>query len=206
MRKRFFITTAGKEYVCRINGSREAGLHIEHQLESLPGEWSWFANFSTYKEDAEGNSWAIKNYSENSPWGDKLIHDLIGAGYATMTGAHPSGFVVMPILKFNEKFWTEMCGDDEENAPRTEPKSALREKKPHFKICPMCNNIHSLMLNHPEKLLVERFESGELDGLVQDVLSFLNPAEREFIKVGYCGDCQSMLFGNEMLLTSPRYN
>jgi hypothetical protein len=205
MRKRFFITAAGKEYVCRINGSRQDGLYIERQSEANPDKWTRLINFSTYKEDAEGNSWAIKNYSENSPWGDKLIHDLVGAGYATVTGAHPSGFVVMPILKFNEKFWTEMCGDDEENAPRTEPKSALREKKPHFKICPMCNNIHSIMLNQPEEFLVERFENRELGGLVQDVLSFLNPAEREFIMTGYCGNCQMLLFGNKTLLSSPRY-
>ena len=203
MNKNFTITTVtGSAYECRFKGNKKDGIHIEYQIEEIPGQWSHFANFSTYREDAEGNRWAIKNYSENSPWGDKLIHDLVADGYATVIGLHPSGFVVMPVLEFNEKFWSEMCGEKVQTAPN----SQLREKKPHFKICPLCNNIHSIMLNHPEELLVGRFESGELDGLVQDVLSFLNPAEREFVKTGYCGNCQSMLFGNEMLLSSSRYN
>ena len=32
--------------------------------------------------------------------------------------------------------------------------------------------------------------------LIQDLFPELNPVEREFLKTGYCPECQKLLFGN----------
>ena len=99
-----------------------------------------------------------------------------------------------------------MCGEKEEAPaePAKGRKSGLRQQAPYHKICPMCNNVHSIMLNQPERFMVEQYEKG--NSPIQTALSFLNAGEKEFVKTGYCGYCQSLLFGNSLLADSPRYS
>ncbi len=72
-----------------------------------------------------------------------------------------------------------------------------------LRVCPMCGRFHALLLKKDEVDAVEKYrDSGEL---IQNALPGFNPGEREFVKMGYCADCQSMLFGNRILAESPRY-
>lgn len=62
-------------------------------------------------------------------------------------------------------------------------------------ICPMCGEKHQMELTKDEGL---RFERWEYEGLlIQEAFPGFNPMEREFIKTGYCPDCQSLLFGTD---------
>lgn len=63
------------------------------------------------------------------------------------------------------------------------------------KQCPMCEGIHKMTLTKDEGLAFERWECEGL--LIQDCFPSFNPMEREFIKTGYCPDCQSVLFGTD---------
>ena len=56
--------------------------------------------------------------------------------------------------------------------------------------CPICGQTHEIEVD-AQKLHL--WMNKEL--LIQDAFPDLNPAEREFIKLGYCPECQSLLFG-----------
>ncbi len=71
-------------------------------------------------------------------------------------------------------------------------------------ICPMCGTSNTLEVNREEAEMIARYGSGRQ--LIQDALPQFNAGEREFIKTGYCGECQELLFGNKLLKKSPRYN
>ena len=57
--------------------------------------------------------------------------------------------------------------------------------------CPMCGQIHMMEV---DKEAYSAWENREK--LIQDAFPDLIPAEREFIKTGYCPACQSLLFGS----------
>lgn len=59
--------------------------------------------------------------------------------------------------------------------------------------CPMCGENNYLRLEEEEVRKYHLYEAGM--GLVQTLFPNLNPAEREFIKSGYCLKCQALLFG-----------
>ncbi len=61
------------------------------------------------------------------------------------------------------------------------------------KECSMCGQETNLKLLDSEIEGLERYFSGEL---IQECLPSLNKVEREFIKSGYCSDCQELLFGD----------
>ena len=61
-------------------------------------------------------------------------------------------------------------------------------------ICPMCGEEEMLCITEDEYERYERWANGE--GLIQDMLPTLDPAEREFLMSGYCFDCQKLLFGS----------
>ena len=63
-----------------------------------------------------------------------------------------------------------------------------------IKRCPMCNKDYKMIL--PKKLenKAESYTFG-ID-MIQDLVPEMTPAEREFVKSGYCMDCQEWLFGN----------
>lgn len=57
------------------------------------------------------------------------------------------------------------------------------------KRCPMCGR-HGYMMADEDRV--------DMIGLVliQNLFPELNPVEREFLKTGYCPECQKLLFGN----------
>ena len=63
------------------------------------------------------------------------------------------------------------------------------------KKCPMCGEIHTMTLNDDEYSRYEVYMTGH--GLLQDMFPDLNPMEREFLKTGYCKNCQSLLFDSD---------
>lgn len=56
--------------------------------------------------------------------------------------------------------------------------------------CPMCGSTHWMRINGEQ---YEKYKYGGM--LIQDAFLKLNPAEREFLKTGYCPECQELLFG-----------
>lgn len=62
------------------------------------------------------------------------------------------------------------------------------------RLCPMCGAIAQKDLNITETQLFKYENSMEL---IQNIFPNLNKREREFIKLGYCDECQDDLFGKE---------
>ena len=60
--------------------------------------------------------------------------------------------------------------------------------------CGMCGQKSRIKLSERELEAYERYLKG--DELIQDCLPTLNRVEREFLKSGYCTDCQELLFGD----------
>ena len=57
--------------------------------------------------------------------------------------------------------------------------------------CPMCNNVTEKELNITDEQL---YTYQNTMALIQNVFPNLTGTEREFIKTGYCDECQSILF------------
>lgn len=60
--------------------------------------------------------------------------------------------------------------------------------------CPMCGSVWRMELDDDELRCYEEYLEGW--GFIQELLPDLNRCEREFLKSGYCAECQKMLFGN----------
>ena len=60
--------------------------------------------------------------------------------------------------------------------------------------CSMCGQKSQIKLSERELEAYKRYLKG--DELIQDCLPTLNRVEREFLKSGYCTDCQELLFGD----------
>jgi len=65
-------------------------------------------------------------------------------------------------------------------------------EKKIVKRCPLCGKANSMPVDIEK---YDRYMNGT--ELIQRVFPELNPIEREFIKTGYCVECQKMLFGSE---------
>lgn len=64
------------------------------------------------------------------------------------------------------------------------------------KICPMCGKSAFLRINSDQK---KEFKSYACyGGLIQEKLKSFNDFEREFVKTGYCPECQNGLFMKEL--------
>lgn len=61
-------------------------------------------------------------------------------------------------------------------------------------ICPMCGESHVMELTEQEYTGFQLYQTSTQT--IQELLPELLPAEREFLKSGYCPKCQEMLFGN----------
>ena len=59
-----------------------------------------------------------------------------------------------------------------------------------YRRCPMCGQAKNIEVADELESAIARYESGI--GYVQDIP--LPASEREFIKTGYCFDCQDILF------------
>lgn len=62
-----------------------------------------------------------------------------------------------------------------------------------YRLCPMCGRQHYMELTDEQARKLFEYEQG--DSLIQDVFPELGRAEREFLKTGYCSDCQEQIFG-----------
>jgi hypothetical protein len=60
------------------------------------------------------------------------------------------------------------------------------------KICPLCQEEHFIDVDLKS---YTDYVSGY--SLIQNAFPTFNPMEREFVKTGYCPECQGMLFGTE---------
>ena len=60
----------------------------------------------------------------------------------------------------------------------------------YYNNCNMCGNTYYIELTDKE---YEDFINK--NDLIQNIFPNFNPTEREFLKTGYCPDCQAMLFG-----------
>ena len=63
-----------------------------------------------------------------------------------------------------------------------------------LRLCPMCGRVIRKDLNITENQLLKYENSMDL---IQNIFPNLNIKEREFIKTGYCYECQDVLFGEE---------
>lgn len=61
--------------------------------------------------------------------------------------------------------------------------------------CPMCGKVTGL--KEDETMAAEHRHYAMYGGSIQDELTDFDAFEREFIKTGYCPNCQEMLFGKE---------
>lgn len=52
----------------------------------------------------------------------------------------------------------------------------------------MCGSENSIMVNPQD------YEKRQQGGLIQDVMPYLSPSERELLISGVCGDCYDRLF------------
>jgi hypothetical protein len=59
-----------------------------------------------------------------------------------------------------------------------------------YRKCPMCGQVKNIEVADKLELAIDRYEMGI--GYIQDIP--LPASEREFIKTGYCIDCQDILF------------
>ena len=60
--------------------------------------------------------------------------------------------------------------------------------------CNMCGRESHIKLTDEELWAFKDYLMGGL--LIQECLPTLNKCEREFLKSGYCAECQELLFGN----------
>ena len=65
------------------------------------------------------------------------------------------------------------------------------------KICPMCKKNAFLRINSDQEKEFENYAC--YGGLIQEKLKSFNDFEREFVKTGYCPECQENLFMKELL-------
>ena len=70
------------------------------------------------------------------------------------------------------------------------------------KKCPMCHETFFMKITkEEEKQIIDYVAYG---GSIQDKISLLDKFGREFVKTGYCPNCQEMLF-NSTLKDKSRY-
>ena len=60
--------------------------------------------------------------------------------------------------------------------------------------CPMCGGEHYIELTAEQEDKYRRYRGGE--GYIQEMFAEFGAVDREFIKTGYCPQCQELLFGD----------
>ena len=71
------------------------------------------------------------------------------------------------------------------------------------KICPMCKKNAFLRINSDQEKEFENYAC--YGGLIQEKLKSFNDFEREFVKTGYCPECQENLFMKELSKDENRF-
>ena len=59
------------------------------------------------------------------------------------------------------------------------------------RVCPICGKEHAIEV---DTISLHLWMQKEL--LLQDAFPEFNPLEREFVKSGYCPECQALMFGS----------
>lgn len=59
--------------------------------------------------------------------------------------------------------------------------------------CPMCRKTHFAKITEDEYDQYKRYVTRKC--LIQNIMPNTSPTVREFLKTGYCPDCQELLFG-----------
>ena len=102
---------------------------------------------------------------------------------------------VINTLEFNVDNLGKMSDEEYENLKikiDSDIRSAIANKNIGVsRECPMCGKEYIMYVDPVD---YEKYMSGE--GFIQDVFPYLNPMEREFIKTGYCPNCQDEIFGS----------
>ena len=70
-----------------------------------------------------------------------------------------------------------------------------QKKLPFMQDCPICGRTTILLMTATEIQTLERYISN--GGLIQETFPEMDPQKREFIKTGYCPDCQELIFGSK---------
>lgn len=62
--------------------------------------------------------------------------------------------------------------------------------------CPLCGEVTEIEINEQmeQELYDYEYDSEKSRMLIQDALPSFSPAQREFLKTGYCMECQKILF------------
>lgn len=77
----------------------------------------------------------------------------------------------------------------------TQKKENIEYKAQIRKVCPMCEREVILCLTRQQTKELEEYQ--RYGGLIQDRMPSQDRFGREFIKTGYCPECQEMLFHTE---------
>ena len=77
----------------------------------------------------------------------------------------------------------------------TQKKENIEYKAQIRKVCPMCEREVILCLTRQQTKELEEYQ--RYGGLIQDRMPSLDRFGREFLKTGYCPECQEMLFRAE---------
>ena len=77
----------------------------------------------------------------------------------------------------------------------TQKKENIEYKAQIRKVCPMCEREVILCLTRQQTKELEEYQ--RYGGLIQDRMPSLDRFGREFLKTGYCPECQEMLFHTE---------
>ena len=96
-----------------------------------------------------------------------------------------------PLFEFTDDFLRRLDSDEDEEEDAAEPVSHME-----YRTCPMCGTESTMELTPDEIRQYELYLSGDV--LLQEAFTGLNPAEREFMKTGYCLDCQRKIFGSRV--------
>lgn len=59
--------------------------------------------------------------------------------------------------------------------------------------CPLCGDMYKIQLSEDEMIQYHNYQKN--GGYIQNLFPTLTSVEREFIKTGYCPDCQEVIFG-----------
>ena len=78
---------------------------------------------------------------------------------------------------------------------KNEAKENIEYKAQIRKVCPMCEREVILRLTNQQTMELEEYQ--HYGGLIQDRMPSLDRFGREFLKTGYCPECQEMLFHTE---------
>ena len=117
---------------------------------------------------------------------------LLDALFAERAGRVRGEFGGFLLFEFSEQFLARIDGKNDE----CDEEGEVGDQRVVCRTCPMCGKETSLELTKDEVGRYEYYLSGA--PLLQEAFPNLTPSEREFLKTGYCPECQRKIFGNKI--------